>query len=412
MSNTTVEAKATTIPEPTPERRPDDLLVSILRTKRAHGSVGDTNFRMWLHAELKRLGQVPEALAEGCIMVRTDRKSDTLFSCHIDTVHSVAESDGTHQDLLYDPTFNQIFLQKNQKSGCLGADDGAGIYVMLKMIKAKVPGTYIFHTGEERGGIGSRAVLAKHRALLDDFSRAIAFDRKCALGDSPEVIVTQGGRACASTSFGSVLVAELNKHGTFAQPWVLSHGGSFTDTKVYADVIPECINLSCFYEQAHSPAESLDVDNLEALVLAVCKIKWDDLKASRKPAPEVREPYQQPMGGYGGYGGYGSSGKPATGFPTAPKKSKKGGTANAQRDFYHDDFPMEPPRLGGPKGLRAVEPTPPSILEELSSYNMDEFTQLAEEDPQLTARVMAALVMKNAGLQSQVAFFEAYLDVT
>lgn len=380
-----------------PAEKPDNLLVSILRTKRAHGSAGDTNFRMWLHAELKRMGHTPITLAEGCVLVRTDPKSDTLFSCHIDTVHSTAESDGSHQDLLFDPTFNQIFLQKGQKSSCLGADDGAGIYIMLKMIKAKVPGSYIFHTGEERSGIGSRAVLAKHRELLEDFSRAIAFDRKCALGDSPEVIVTQGGRTCGSVAFGSVLVDELNRQGGFAEPWVISHGGSFTDTKVYADVIPECINLSCFYEQAHTSAESLDVEGLEALVQAACNIKWDNIKAVRKPAAEPVYNYKPPKGA--------------------------GSAQRSFRDFEADqyggfgDFPMGPPKLGGAKGkhkshLKAVEPKPPSILEEIQGYTAEHFQALVEEEPDMAARVMAALTLKIAGLEAQVAFVNTYLDIS
>lgn len=391
MSNETKEVKAEVIKESTPNAQ----LVSILRTKRAHGSAGDTNFRLWLAAELTKLGHKPTFLAEGCMLVRTDVKSDTLFSCHVDTVHSNTESDGSFQNLMYDATFNQIFLAKESKSGCLGADDGAGIYIMLRMIAAKVPGSYIFHTGEERGGIGSNAVRQKHKELLEDFNRAIAFDRKCAVGDAPEVIVTQGGTSCASIDMGKALVEELNKFQGFAQPWVVSHGGTFTDTKNYCGIIPECLNVSCFYEQAHSPAESLDVASLELLVEACCKIKWDEFKTHRKPV-----------------------------VYTPPVKSNKGFN-NAMRDMYADDmyggdmygnaFRSQAPKFVQPKQkvtpIKKQEPAM-TILEEMDGYSSDDFYAFVEGDADMAAKVLAYLFMQNKSLQSKADFIEAYLDVS
>ena len=278
----------------------DPLLSTILSTRRAHTSTGDTNFRLWLHAILKSMGYTPQAFPEGCLVVTTDEKSDTLFSCHIDTCHGTQESDGTPQQLAYDPGFGDLFLSDKSKSGCLGADDGAGIYILLKMIAAKVPGSYIFHTGEERGGLGAYAVLSKKRDWLDQFSRAVAFDRAVQRGEAPEVIVTQGGLACASTESALALCKALDAGGTFEKPWVVSHRGSFTDTKVYCTIIPECFNVGVFYANQHTPDEWLSVAGLEQLLQAVLKIKWDDLPVKRdaKAAQKLAWDTKKPKTGY------------------------------------------------------------------------------------------------------------------
>lgn len=376
-----VVAKAKVIQErpPIPEK-PDPLLVAILRTRRAHGSTGDTNFRMWLlkHLEVS-LKVKPKVSHEGCIIVQTDPKSDTLFSCHVDTVHGPAECDGTLQDLAYDAAFGHIVLAKveqGQTPGCLGADDGAGVYVCLKMIEAKVPGTYIFHTGEERGGIGSNALKAKESEFLDQFSRAIAFDRAVQRESSPEVIITQGGHPCASPAFGMMLASALNNCGVvFSDPWVISHGGSFTDTKVYCGIIPECVNLGVFYAQQHSPREFLDVGGLEALVQAAIKIKWDSLKATRKPAsPEVQRSQKQYAGGFGGYG-----------FDDFdPPKGRKQDKQPASRVAHIPQFarPVEP------------EPDVEVTLESLAELSMDEMLEYVDQYPESAAAFLAVAALR------------------
>lgn len=404
MTNTVTEAKGTIVaqsniafrPGPDIPAQPNPLLVSILRTKRAHLSAGDTNFRMWLHSYLEQLtGKKAEIKAEGCIVVTTDPKSDTLFSCHIDTVHSNAESDGSPQDLAYDPSFGHIVLAPGSKSGCLGADDGAGIYVMLRMIEAKVPGSYIFHTGEEHGGIGSNAVLKKDQQWLDSFSRAIAFDRAVQSQDSPEVICSQGGHPCASLEFGKALVNELNKfEDLFADNWVISHKGSFTDTKVYNYVIPECVNLGVFYARQHSPQEFLDVAHLESLVTAACKIKWDELKAVRKP-------------------------------PSAPvydmnswKKPKQNNFAKLDKDeeaYWESQFNKN--KAAAQKSVsQAIKPKEPEVfspldyIADMDTFTKSDYLEFVETDPDMAAAVMAILVSKYRAAQTELEILTSFMS--
>lgn len=329
---------------------PDQLLLRILSSKRAHGSVGDTNFRMWLTAELKTLGTEPEILTkgEGTITVSLG-KSKTLFSCHIDTVHSVEESDGSHQKLNYDSTMGHIFLGKPTEgpvSGCLGADDGAGIYLMLKMIQAGVPGTYIFHTGEERGGIGSRATLQNYGDMLKKFSRAIAFDRP----NDFEVITHQGGFRCASDEAGNFIVDSFKKAGL---AYSLSDRGVFTDTKIYAGVIPECFNLGVAYYQQHSADEYLDVVHLEELLKACIATDWEKMPVVRKPAEPT------------------NFGKPKMPFPT---------------NFGKPKVPF--PTAKGPDKSKKVAFTAFEVLDEFDMYKEDEIRLLCEEDPEVAYRVM------------------------
>ena len=72
---------------------------------------------------------------------------------------------------------NTSFLDKSGDATCLGADDGAGIYIMLRMIETKKPGLYVFHRGEERGGIGAKATVTKHAEFFKKggYEQCIAF---------------------------------------------------------------------------------------------------------------------------------------------------------------------------------------------------------------------------------------------
>lgn len=257
----------------------DTLIQDILKTKRCHNSPGELNFVSWLYKYLEGLKFKPKTMAEGAIVIEVGTGGKTLFSCHVDTVHSKEESDGSMQPLFFDPAFGHIFCG-DKKSGCLGADDGAGIYIMLKMIEAGVTGSYIFHRGEEKGGISAYAMKAKYESWLKQFNACIAFDRP----DTCEVICSQGGQVCASVAYGTKLAESLNAQGLDYQ---VSHRGVFTDSKVYRQLIPECINLGVGYFSQHGNSEYLDWTHLTSLAEAVTEIDWDALKPERKIVAET-----------------------------------------------------------------------------------------------------------------------------
>ena len=74
-------------------------------------------------------------------------QSETLFSCHTDTVHMK----GGRQPVYKDSVSNIVYTDG---SDVLGADDAIGCFIMGEMILAGVPGTYVFHRAEEIG-VGS-----------------------------------------------------------------------------------------------------------------------------------------------------------------------------------------------------------------------------------------------------------------
>jgi hypothetical protein len=159
----------------------------------------------------------------------------TLWSSHTDTVHRLpgrqllAVGDGfltLGEYKMLDP--------EQPKPNCLGADCTVGVWIMRQMYKAGVPGLYVWHTGEEVGGIGSTYIAEKTPELIRGIQSAIAFDRR----GTDNIITHQFGLRTASNSFAESLADLL---GMDYEP---DASGVFTDTANYVELIPECTNLS------------------------------------------------------------------------------------------------------------------------------------------------------------------------
>lgn len=210
------------------------------------------------------------------------KEADILFSVHTDTVHT---KPGMQQVSMGD---GRMFTETDG-SNCLGADDGAGVWLALQMIEAEVPGIYVFHRNEEHGAHGSRHIAEKHAPKIKHCRAAIAFDRK----DYGDVITRQSGGVCCSDAFAKSLASMLG--GKFAP----CSGGVFTDTANYTHIIGECTNISVGYFNAHGPTEWLDVAFLLNLRDRLITAEWDKLVIERKPAP--KQVYSRPQTGvYGG----------------------------------------------------------------------------------------------------------------
>ena len=144
------------------------------------------------------------------IKIIGDKNPRIMFSSHTDTVH---RHDGK-QKLFTDEKEQFIFSD----STCLGADDTVGNYLMITMIEEKIPGMYIFHRGEEHGGIGSGWIAKETPGLLEHIEIAIALDRK----DTDDVVQYQSGSRCCSEQFASDLAKLMGITGG-------DEMGSFTD---------------------------------------------------------------------------------------------------------------------------------------------------------------------------------------
>jgi len=113
---------------------------------------------------------------------------------------------------------------------------------------------------------------------LRQFSRAVAFDRK---GTGSIITHQFCGRTC-SDEFAADLAEKLAAAGLAG--YKKDSGGTFTDTANYADVIPECTNVSVGYELEHTKEETLDLHHVVALAAAVVAIDWEALVTKRDPA--------------------------------------------------------------------------------------------------------------------------------
>lgn len=199
-------------------------------------------------------------------VVHVGEPTEILWSCHTDTIHKI-DDPAIHQirKLSLPPSLDKpspeiITLVPNANTTCLGADNGAGMWLLLEMIEANVSGTYIFHHGEECGGIGSNYMARYEIDFLSQFTHAIAFDRR----GIDSIITHQLNRCCSdkfARDFGDIIYG-LSNHAINLN---LDSTGIFTDTANYVGIISECTNISIGYYNEHTKNEYLDLNYLQTL---------------------------------------------------------------------------------------------------------------------------------------------------
>ncbi len=269
--------------ESDPSYSPDvTLLMEMLRYKRPKGSITEHDFIL---KYLAPLGVYVDK--SGNVMKRVGKDPRVLWSSHTDTVH---RTDG-FQRIVYDKGI--IRLHKKASSSCLGADCTAGVWMMMEMVKARVPGLYVWHYGEENGCIGSRAIAEKWPALLEGIDIAVAFDRR----GKTSVITHMGNERTCSEAFATSLMAQL------PTGFKADDTGRSTDTKQYIKLVSECTNISVGFDAEHTSRESLDVDHLLTLRDAMVKIQVADLVVVRDKTKTEYKKYE-PVGYGGGYAGW------------------------------------------------------------------------------------------------------------
>lgn len=150
---------------------------------------------------------------------------------HLDTVFSEQPS-----EIYYDRRKNVMFSPQG-----LGADDRAGVFSILKLVQDGLRPHIILTTGEEKGGIGARA-LAKLTCPFRDVRYFIELDRRGALDcvfyecDNPEF-------TRYVESFG------------FFENW-----GTYSDICEFCDTWGIAgVNLSIGYENEHTHHETLNI---------------------------------------------------------------------------------------------------------------------------------------------------------
>lgn len=255
-------------------------LIEILSLKRPHGGKNERSVALDILVRLQTANRELMVFndARGQPMayaMTTDDESRTLFTAHLDTVH---KDELTPNPVQFDPEMKWMWKEDGT---ALGADDGAGVWLLYKMIEANVPGTYLFPLGEECGGIGAKWIASNAAAFLSKFDRAVAFDR----ADTADVITHQGFGRCCSDKFAKKLARELTRltEGTTYPAFEPDNTGVYTDTAEFTDIISECTNISVGYKNQHGGKETLDTQFLEVLLEACLKLDWSALPAARDP---------------------------------------------------------------------------------------------------------------------------------
>jgi hypothetical protein len=271
-----------------------------LSYKRPHNTDMTDRFTFWLTEQLPAHADwYFDTVGNLHVDMRSDYAHTTLFTAHVDTVHRL---EGKNNIRVTDTHWHA-------DGDVLGADDGAGVAMLMHLLCGGVPAYYLFTQGEEKGGIGATHVATQYEYLLMQFDRAIAFDRR----GIDSVITHQGMGRCCSDAFGNALATALGAHNDNMMH-LTDDTGVYTDTAEFIDVIPECTNISIGYYKEHTQEESLDIGYFQQLADAVLLVEWDKLPTERDPSViESKWGNYDWTDRYGyGYTTYGRMGDPST----------------------------------------------------------------------------------------------------
>lgn len=208
-----------------------------------------------------------------CWVVLPGEGDDVLWTSHLDTVGTTPEA----VTLRYAGN-----VLHTDGTTILGADDKAGVAVMIMMIRAGVPGTYAFFTGEEIGRIGSQAAADAYARRLrgtrgpvvhplpreTGFRACISLDRK----GTGSVITHQMDERCCGEAWAEELARRLSRAMPNGTGFRTDDRGVSTDSVSYAGLIDHCTNLSVGYRDQHGTGECLDLAHAHALSIALINL--------------------------------------------------------------------------------------------------------------------------------------------
>ena len=205
----------------------------------------------------------------------------TLWVAHCDT----ADSDPTHVHIIC--TRDELGNEWAASDGktILGADDKIGCAILACMIKAGVPGYYLFPAGEEIGCVGSKA-LAKHCKKNDmKFDHVVSIDRK----GYTSVITHQLGRRTCSNGWATKFAEMLADSGLLG--YKPDDTGVYTDSNEFKDFCAECTNLSCGYFDMHQNKERANLTFAYDLLMALIHVGHIGLPAKERDPSVVEDDY-------------------------------------------------------------------------------------------------------------------------
>jgi hypothetical protein len=273
--------------------------------------------RTYPHGTEEQLFPILHSIVNG---LRTDEfgnlfikigESDVMFTSHLDTATS-SLSPVKH-------VFEENII-KTDGTTILGADDKAGVTIMLNMIENNIQGLYYFFLGEEVGCIGSKKVAdVQKKEKIEGINKVISFDRR----STSSIITHQTSRRCCSEEFGEALSKALNDvESTFS--YKNDDTGVLTDSVQFISIYPECTNISVGYYSEHTFSERQDIEHLTKLAEACLKVNWTELPVKRDPSVTEYKSYTSYGGYYGGWDDdYGYSGKGRGGYSNWNSNTQK-----------------------------------------------------------------------------------------
>lgn len=206
---------------------------------------------------------------------------------HMDTVHRCPVC-----ELFYDKDKNVMWSPEG-----LGADDRAGVFSILQIIKGSLKPTIILTTDEEIGGVGAGVLISQLSSNPCNLKFLIELDRQ---GHQDSVYYD-----CGNEEFETY----INSYG-FVSDW-----GTFSDISLIAPVWGiAAVNLSVGYVDEHTTHERLYVDSMFNTIDKVCLLLEE--VDSEKEYEYIDNPatgysflgYDIPNGSYYNYDAYSKKG--------------------------------------------------------------------------------------------------------
>lgn len=156
--------------------------------------------------------------------------SPVALVAHMDTVHTTVI-----KELFYDREQNVMWSPEG-----LGADDRAGVYAMVEIIRRGYRPTLILTTDEEKGGVGASILANDYQEAPCDLNFLIELDRR-------------GEEDCVFYDCDNPEFEDYIEDFGFKSNW-----GSFSDISILAPAWKiAAVNLSIGYEDEHTKVERL-----------------------------------------------------------------------------------------------------------------------------------------------------------
>lgn len=189
---------------------------------------------------------IDQALNDKYIILKKDNKTKPLLCVHLDTINTHSKCKDDKCDYKHIVVFDEgMMLKPTTSLSCLGADDRAGVYIILNHYNQLIEKYHIgVFCDEEIGAKGSGSMHS-----LEHVSCFIGLDR-------------EGSKQVATYGYDN---AELLSK--FTNLGFTERMGSFTDASVLAQMFNlACCNLSVGYYYQHTANEYVLFDDISSTI--------------------------------------------------------------------------------------------------------------------------------------------------